>query len=274
MIFRKESGQPDKKIHPLIGVLLFLISVVLLLVTGPLGLLYGILHSLARKGIRGLGEYFLQVAISIDQLGNVLMQHLLNLLWVRPGGYTFGNRDETISSALGRNKRDGTLTLAGRWIDALLDRIDPNHSLNSIDYYIEPSQRTIEAVSWVHLQDGRILGSRSEGKSTYYIPGGKRLPQESEIQALIREIGEEMGVQLKADTIVPLGIFEAQADGRPPGVMVRLSCYRAGYLGKLRPASEVRELVWLTYEDRNLVAPVDQLVFDFLHGRGELLRST
>ncbi len=270
MIFKRKTDYPDKKIHPLIGLLLFLISIVLLIVTGPLGLLYGIFHSLFTRGVRGVGEYFLQIAISIDQLGNVLMQHLLNLLWIRQGGYPFGNRDETISSALGRNKRDGTLSVFGRWIDALLDRIDPNHSLNSIDYYIEPRDGIIEVVCWVHLREGRILCSRSQGKTLYYIPGGKREAGESEHQALVREIREELGVDLQEASIESLGIFEAQADGYPQGVKVRLSCFTAQHSGSLKPLAEVLELVWLKYADRHLIAPADRRIFDFLHDRGEL----
>jgi ADP-ribose pyrophosphatase YjhB (NUDIX family) len=270
MIYKKKTNQPDRKIHPLIGLLLFLISVFLLLATGIFGIVYGVFHAIFKKGFRGLGEYFLQIAISIDQLGNVLMQHLLNLLWVKPGGYAFGNRDETISSALGRNKRSGTLTVFGRGIDAILDRIDPNHSLNSIDYFIEPTDQIIEAVSWVHLKDGRILTSRSEGKTRYYIPGGKPMPGESEHEALTREIQEEMDVLLKAESIQMLGIFEAPADDQPPGTLVRLWCYTAKYEGTLKPATEIREIVWLSYADRKVMAPADQLVFDFLHQRGML----
>ena len=138
MIFKKRSQQPSKKVNPFIGLLLFLISVFLLLTTGPLGFIYGLLHGIFTKGFRGLGEFLLKIAISIDQLGNVIMQHLLNLLWVKKGGYHFGNRDETISSALGKNKAQGTLTGFGKLIDNILDLIDPNHSLNSIDYYVEP----------------------------------------------------------------------------------------------------------------------------------------
>lgn len=138
MIFKKQAHEPSKKVNPIIGLLLFLISVVLLFITGPLGFLYGILHGLFTKGFRGFGEYLLKIAVSIDQLGNVLMQHLLNLLWIKKGGYLFGNRDETISSALGKNKAQGTLTGFGKAIDAILDLIDPNHTLNSIDYYVQP----------------------------------------------------------------------------------------------------------------------------------------
>lgn len=108
------------------------------MITGPLGLAYGFFYTLFTKGFRGIGEYFLKIAISIDQLGNVLMQHLLNFLWIKKGSYKFGNRDETISSALGRNKERNTLTGFGKFIDAILNLIDSDHSLNSIDYYIEP----------------------------------------------------------------------------------------------------------------------------------------
>lgn len=138
MIFKKQAHEPSKKVNPIIGILLFLISFVLLLTTGPLGFLYGLLYGLFTKGFRGLGEYLLKIAVSIDQMGNVLMQHLLNLLWVKKGGYLFGNRDETISSALGKNKAQGTLTGFGKLIDGILDLIDPNHTLNSIDYYVQP----------------------------------------------------------------------------------------------------------------------------------------
>jgi len=139
MIFKKQAHEPSKKVNPFIGLLLFLISILLLLTTGPLGFIYGILHGLFTRGFRGFGEYLLKIAVSIDQLGNVLMQHLLNLLWVKKGGYRFGNRDETISSALGKNKALGTLTGLGKVIDSILDLIDPNHSLNSIDYYVQPT---------------------------------------------------------------------------------------------------------------------------------------
>ena len=141
MILKHQDCKHDKRVNPLIGILLFLISIVLFVFTGPLGLIFGLLQRLFTKGLRGIGEYSLQLAISIAQWGNVLMQHLFNWLWITKHGYKFGHRDETISSALGKNKQLGTLTGFGRLIDGLLDIIDPNHSLNSIDYYVEPPSK-------------------------------------------------------------------------------------------------------------------------------------
>ncbi len=139
MIHKKQDSKSDKVVKPFIGPLLFFISIVLLIFTGPLGLIYGFFHTLFSRGLIGMEEFLLKIAISIDQLGNVIMQHLLNLLWVKKGGYKFGNRDETISSVLGKNKQNNTLTGFGKSIDKILDFIDANHSLNSIDYYVEPN---------------------------------------------------------------------------------------------------------------------------------------
>ena len=140
MIHKKRSTAPDKKVNPFIGLLLFVISLVLMVLTGPLGFIYGLFHALFTKGFSGIGEFLLKIAISVDQLGNVIMQHLLNVLWVKKGGYQFGNRDETISSVLGKNKKDDTLTIFGVMIDNILEFIDPNHSLDSIDYYVQPNE--------------------------------------------------------------------------------------------------------------------------------------
>ncbi len=270
MIFKNRVYKADKKVNPFIGVLLFLISIVLLAVTGPIGFIYGFFQSFFKKGFKGIGEYLLKIAISVDQLGNVMMQHLLNTLWVKKGRYNFGNRDETISSALGRNKKLGTLTGFGNWIDKLLDTIDPNHSLNSIDYYVEPSDQMIDKLAWVHIVDGRILMTRTEGREKYYIPGGKREPEESDAQTLFREIKEELSVELDMASLFFIGVFEAQADGHKPGVLVRMTCYTASYVGELQPESEIAEMVWLNYTDRHMVSEVDMLIYNFLKEKGQL----
>lgn len=138
MITKNKNQENEKKANPLMGILLFIISIVLLVVTGPIGIIYGIFYSLITKSVSGIGEYFLEIAISVDQLGNVMMQHFLNLIWIRKNGYKFGNRDETISSVIGKNLKSDTLTGFGKFFDKVLNSLDPNHSLNSIDYYIEP----------------------------------------------------------------------------------------------------------------------------------------
>lgn len=130
----------------------------------------------------------------------------------------------------------------------------------------------IDKIAWIHLQDGRVLSTRSRGKTTWYLPGGKRDPGESDLETLAREVREELDVSVDVSKAKLLGVFEAQAHGHAPGVMVRMTCYTAPYQGELAPSSEIEELAWFTFADRSRSAPVDHLIFEHLRGAG-LLRD-
>jgi 8-oxo-dGTP diphosphatase len=130
--------------------------------------------------------------------------------------------------------------------------------------------RHIDKIAWVHTKDGRVLSTRSRGKQTYYLPGGKREAGESDEACVCREIREELSVELRPETLRKLGVFEAQADGREEGVKIVMPCYAAEYSGELSASAEIQEYVWLGYSDRERCAPVDQIIFDWLRDRGEL----
>jgi len=121
------------------GFILFIVSVVIMTLTGWLGLAYATLTLLLRFRLitllKGLNKLFLQVAVSIDQLGNVIMQRIFNDLLIKKASPDkFGSEDETISSVIGKNQLSGMLTGLGRAINWVLNKIDSNHSLNSIEY--------------------------------------------------------------------------------------------------------------------------------------------
>jgi 8-oxo-dGTP pyrophosphatase MutT (NUDIX family) len=128
----------------------------------------------------------------------------------------------------------------------------------------------IDKIAWLHLVDGRILSTLSKGKDTWYFPGGKREPGESDVETLLREIVEELTVALVPASISPAGVWQAQAHGRAAGRVVRMTCYTAEYTGTLTPSSEIAELAWFGYADRPRVSAVDQLIFDDLHAQGLL----
>jgi 8-oxo-dGTP diphosphatase len=129
----------------------------------------------------------------------------------------------------------------------------------------------IDTVAWVLLDEGRVLGTRSRGKDVFFIPGGKRESGESDEQTLLREVREELSVEVVPGTVAHLGVYEAQAEGHPEGVRVRMSCYTGDYLGTLAASSEIEEVAWLSYTDRDRVPHVDQLVFDDLKASGLLV---
>ena len=116
--------------------LLFCIAIVLLITTAPIGFFYTLLRQLFFGKLKMLSVYFLEVAISIDNSGNVMMQYLLNdlLLIKRPTTYYFGNKKETISSVIGKNSLTNTLSPLGKAMNAFLNWIDKDHSFNSIMY--------------------------------------------------------------------------------------------------------------------------------------------
>lgn len=122
----------------------------------------------------------------------------------------------------------------------------------------------IDKIAWIHIVDGKVLGARSKGKDTYYFPGGKRESGETDEETLIREIQEELSVRIKPETIRAFGKFAAEAHGKAEGVTVQMTCLTAGYEGELSPASEIEELAWLTYQDRDKVSAVSRIIFDRL----------
>ena len=125
----------------------------------------------------------------------------------------------------------------------------------------------VDTVAWVRLENGRILCARPRGKDIFYIPGGKREGAESDLQTLLREISEELTVELRPETVAHVGTYEA---GQADGAVVRMSCYSGDYTGTLTASSEIDELAWFCYADRPRVPPVDRLLFDDLKTAGEL----
>ncbi|MFB4194377.1 NUDIX hydrolase [Streptomyces carpaticus] len=128
----------------------------------------------------------------------------------------------------------------------------------------------IDKVAWLRLEDGKVLAARSRGKDTYYIPGGKREPGESDLQTLVREVAEELTVTIDPAGAAHAGTFEAQAHGRTSGTTVRITCYTADYRGTLTPSAEIEELTWLGHADRDRVSPATRQILDQLHAAGEL----
>ena len=80
-----------------------------------------------------LNGYFREQAVAIDRFGNSQYRSLFNALFVAENGYHHGNINETISSVLGKNQRDETLTKLGKLLVKILDTIDKNHCLKSIN---------------------------------------------------------------------------------------------------------------------------------------------
>jgi len=110
-----------------IDLLLFLASYVLLL---PLTIInYFVVLFTSKDHAKG---YFRSTAVNMDKFGNREFRTLWNKTLRKENGYKFGNPEETISSALGKNERDGTLSRTGKALAWLLNKIDKDHCKKSV----------------------------------------------------------------------------------------------------------------------------------------------
>ncbi|MFJ1492143.1 hypothetical protein [Capnocytophaga canis] len=119
-----------KLLNFLLEVLLWLIAFLLIF---PLTVINFLLVWLSKGTPRG---YFLSTATSLDQWGNREFRTLWNSTLVKTNSkHHFGDVRETISSVLGKNQRDQTLSKTGKMLALLLDFLDKNHCQKSIVYY-------------------------------------------------------------------------------------------------------------------------------------------
>lgn len=128
--------------------------------------------------------------------------------------------------------------------------------------------KIIDKVAWIHMKNKKILSTLSKGKNTYYIPGGKREGKETDQETLVREIKEELDVDIVLNTVKYLGMYEAQSDGAVEGIKVKMTCYLSDYRGELKASSEIDRFEWHTMSDIKKVSAVDKIIYLDLFNKG------
>jgi len=83
--------------------------------------------------VKDKSGYFKSSAINLDKFGNREFRTLFNKVLINDKGHRFGSIEETISSVLGRNQLTNTLTVLGKALVWVLDKIDNDHALKSIN---------------------------------------------------------------------------------------------------------------------------------------------
>lgn len=117
----------------MIELLVLIIATTLLYLLLPIIICFMMLKYIFTGNKKMLAVWFYRTAREIDLFANVVGAEFWNAVFIIDGGYKFGNPKETISSVLGKNQRDKTLTLLGDGLRWVLDRIDKDHCLNSIN---------------------------------------------------------------------------------------------------------------------------------------------
>ena len=109
-------------------------------------------------------------------------------------------------------------------------------------------EKTFKTVAYLHIKNKKILLTKSKKKNAFYFAGGKLEQNESEKDALVREIKEELTVELQPESLKKYGVFEAQAYGEPSGINVQIVCFTGKHTGQMRANSEIGDLKFFTYK--------------------------
>jgi len=92
--------------------------------------------------------------------------------------------------------------------------------------------------------DGRTLLVRKRGTEAFMQPGGKIEAHEQPVQALARELEEELGLTIDPAHATYLGPFSAPA-ANEPGFVVHAELFQLAIDSKVTPAAEIEEVRWI-----------------------------
>ncbi len=92
--------------------------------------------------------------------------------------------------------------------------------------------------------DGQTLLVRKRGTQAFMQPGGKIEASEQPVDALARELEEELGLIIDTTQANYLGRFSAPA-ANEPGFMVEAEIFQLNIRQPVTPAAEIEEVLWV-----------------------------
>lgn len=103
----------------------------------------------------------------------------------------------------------------------------------------------IYKIGGILIKDKKLLVSRSKNKDIFIAPGGKVEKDELPKNALIRELKEELQIDIKKDNLKEFGTFYAPAAGNESS-MLRMDVFIVeDWTGEIVPSREVEEIRWI-----------------------------
>lgn len=107
----------------------------------------------------------------------------------------------------------------------------------------------IKKIALLHIDNRRLLCARTAGEELFFNVGGKQKPGETDIETLVRESKEELGVVINPDAMRYVGLFTGKMPIGAPAEYVHIHAYFANFAGEPKPCHEIEELGWLNSAD-------------------------
>ncbi len=135
--------------------------------------------------------------------------------------------------------------------------------------------RRLYTVGLVVIQENKLLLAFSNHKKAWYLPGGKVDAGETPVDALLREINEELGIQLRITDLQYYTHITAPAFGEEENIIMEQDCYGYTLTEKIQAGNEIGGIQFFSPEQYALepaqVPGVIQL-FEQLSTEGILTR--
>ena len=99
------------------------------------------------------------------------------------------------------------------------------------------------------IKDRKLLLAYSKNKKCFYLPGGKIDKGETSIQALLREIAEELNLSLHENELSYYKHISAPAYGENNGVIMEQDCFLLTKTAEPIASAEIGELRYFSLEE-------------------------
>jgi 8-oxo-dGTP diphosphatase len=153
--------------------------------------------------------------------------------------------------------------LPGRLVDRVLRRRIRRAMQSHLDAYAAAAERmaldVVQVVGAAIVDGDRVLVAQRAGgpyDGRWEFPGGKVEPGESDLTALVREIGEELGTVIEPREFLGEVLLDGVVGGGPPGVST-LRVWSARLVGGPPVAHEHAALRWVGAEELADLAWID-----------------
>lgn len=125
---------------------------------------------------------------------------------------------------------------------------------------------TVSAICF-EREDGAVLTVRKRGTTSWMLPGGKPEAGETAAECAVREVLEELGVEVGLAALERMGDFETRA-ANEAGFALHASVFRSRHAIAPEPRAEIEAVRWIDPAvgiDDETEAPLNrELVFPLL----------